>query len=280
MRPGENPKAKIAAIVVLTGASIALAACAGPQRTMSSAYYKVDPAVVSEYAAVETEPFRVPAAPVHQIPPQYFRQVVQTPPNITEPAGTIVVDPQNKFLYLTQAGGTSMRYGIGVGRQGFSWSGEAVIKDKQHWPKWFPPKEMVARDPKAAPYADGMDGGIENPLGARALYLWQGDKDTLYRLHGTAEPLSIGKAVSSGCVRLLNQDIIDLYDRVPLGTRVVVLGGPNEMPVVNGAPVVAGATPAAEPLPGTTASPYKPPVSPAPKQSVTGRASSEPSPII
>jgi lipoprotein-anchoring transpeptidase ErfK/SrfK len=256
------------------GASIALAACAGPQRTAST-NYKVDPAVVAMYAPVETEPFRIPAAPVRKIPPQYYRQVVQTPPSIAEPPGTIVVDPQNKFLYLTQAGGTSMRYGIGVGREGFSWSGEAVIKDKQHWPKWFPPKEMVARDPKAAPYANGMDGGIDNPLGARALYLWQGDKDTLFRLHGTAEPMSIGHAVSSGCVRLLNQDIMDLYERVPLGTRVVVLGGPNATPVENGVPV-AGAAPMGAPLPGTTVSPYEPPVGP----SVTGRASSEPRPII
>jgi lipoprotein-anchoring transpeptidase ErfK/SrfK len=274
-RPERGLGSRVAAVAVLIGTSILLAACAGPQRTTST-NYKVDPAVVAMYAPVETEPFRVPAAPVRKIPPQFYRQVVQTPPNITQPPGTIVVDPQNRFLYLTQAGGTSMRYGIGVGRQGFSWSGEAVIKDKQHWPKWFPPKEMVERDPKAAPYANGMDGGIDNPLGARALYLWQGDKDTLYRLHGTAEPLSIGQAVSSGCVRMLNQDIMDLYERVPLGTRVVVLGGPDSMPVVNGAPVVAGATPATQPLPGTTASPYEPPVGP----SVTGRTTGEPRPII
>jgi lipoprotein-anchoring transpeptidase ErfK/SrfK len=273
-RPQRGLGSKIATVAVLMGVSFALVACAGPQRTTRT-NSKVDPAVVAMYAPVETEPFVVPAAPVRKIPPQYFRQVVQTPPSITQPPGTIVVDPQNKFLYLTQADGTSMRYGIGVGREGFAWNGEAVIKDKQHWPKWFPPKEMVARDPKAAPYANGMDGGIDNPLGARALYLWQGEKDTLFRVHGTAEPLSIGHAVSSGCVRLLNQDIIDLYERVPLGTRVVVLGGPDSMQVINGVPV-AGATPATELLPGVAASPYEPPIGP----SATGRTPGEPRPII
>jgi lipoprotein-anchoring transpeptidase ErfK/SrfK len=254
-RPERGLGSRVAAVAVLIGTSILLAACAGPQRTTST-NYKVDPAVVAMYAPVETEPFRIAAPPIRKIPPQYYRQVVQTPPNIAQPPGTVVVDTQNKFLYLTQADGTSMRYGIGVGRQGFSWSGEAVIKDKQHWPKWFPPKEMVARDPKAAPYAKGMDGGIDNPLGARALYLWQGDKDTLFRLHGTIEPLSIGQAVSSGCVRMLNQDIIDLYNRVPLGTRVVVLGGPETMPVMDGvyAPV-AGAPPPRPPRPRTAAAP-------------------------
>ena len=110
-----------------------------------------------------------------------------------------------------------------IGREGFGWSGGATVGSKQQWPKWFPPPEMVARDPKAAPYANGMEGGINNPLGARALYLYQGKKDTLFRIHGTNEPWSIGQAVSSGCIRLLNQDIIDLYDRVPIGTSVVVL---------------------------------------------------------
>jgi len=139
-----------------------------------------------------------------------------------------VRDPTNRFLYLVENGGQSMRYGIGVGREGFAWSGTAVVHDKQEWPKWFPPPEMVARDPKVAPYANGMEGGIKNPIGARALYLWQGNKDTLFRLHGTNEPSSIGHAVSSGCIRLLNQDIIDLYDRVPTGTKVVVLPTPDE----------------------------------------------------
>ena len=212
-----------------------LVACAGPMRTTSNG--NVDPAVVAMYSQVETEPFRIPAVAVRKIEPQFYRQLVATPPNVTSEPGTIVVDPSSRFLYLVQADGMSMRYGIGVGRQGFSWTGAAVIKDKQAWPKWFPPPEMVARDPRAAPYADGMEGGLDNPLGARALYLYQGEKDTLFRLHGTYEQASIGEAVSSGCIRLLNQDIIDLYERVPLGTKVVVLGGPDTLPPPDGGPV-------------------------------------------
>src|SRR5262249_52899179 len=123
--------------------------------------------------------------------------------------------------------GRAIRYGIGVGREGFAWSGAATVKSKQEWPKWFPPADMMARDPRAAPWADGMPGGLQNPLGARALYLWQGDKDTLYRIHGTNEPWSIGRAGSSGCIRMFNQDVIDLYDRVPEGSRVVVLPAPS-----------------------------------------------------
>jgi lipoprotein-anchoring transpeptidase ErfK/SrfK len=208
----------------------------------SSIYTNVDPAVVAMYAPVETEPFPIPAVPLDKIDPRFYRQVVATPPHIAGEPGTIVVDPANRFLYLLQTDGTSMRYGIGVGRQGFSWTGEAAIKDKQAWPKWFPPPEMVARDSLARAYADGMDGGLENPLGARALYLYQGDKDTLYRIHGTNEPESIGRAVSSGCIRLLNQDIIDLYERVPFGTKVAVLG-PETLPAPGAetlAPGIAG----------------------------------------
>lgn len=167
----------------------------------------------------------IPAVQPGRLDPRYARRVVRTPRYIPNEPGTIVVDTSNRYLYLVQADGTSRRYGIGVGREGFAWSGEATIKNKQRWPQWIPPKDMVARDPAAAEWANGMPGGrLDNPLGARALYLYQGNKDTLYRLHGTADAHSIGKAVSSGCVRLLNQDVIDLYDRVPLGTKVVVLG--------------------------------------------------------
>jgi len=188
----------------------------------------VPPAVRAMYAAVNEEPNHIPTVNLAKINARYYRQEVPTPPEIKEKPGTIVVDPTNRFLYLVENGGQSMRYGIGVGREGFAWSGTAVVHDKQEWPKWFPPPEMVARDPKVAPYANGMEGGIKNPIGARALYLWQGNKDTLFRLHGTNEPSSIGHAVSSGCIRLLNQDIIDLYDRVPTGTKVVVLPTPDE----------------------------------------------------
>jgi lipoprotein-anchoring transpeptidase ErfK/SrfK len=187
----------------------------------------IDPKIKAMYAAVDETPNHIPTVDVTKIDPKYYRQEVSTPVSFTETPGTIVVDPQNRFLYLVEADGQSLRYGIGVGREGFAWSGTAVIHEKTLWPKWFPPREMVARDPRTAPFADGMDGGIENPLGARALYLWQGSKDTLFRLHGTNEPASIGHALSSGCVRLLNQDVIDLYNRVPVGTKVVVLKAPD-----------------------------------------------------
>jgi lipoprotein-anchoring transpeptidase ErfK/SrfK len=199
-----------------------LAGCASPPLNQN-----VPPAVRAMYSSVDETPYHVPTVNLAKIDARYYRQEVPTPPTIKQPAGTIVVDPQNRFLYLVEADGQSMRYGIGVGRDGFAWSGTAVVHNKSAWPKWFPPPEMVARDPKVAPYANGMDGGIKNPIGARALYLWQGNKDTLFRLHGTNEPSSIGHAVSSGCIRLLNQDIIDLYDRVPVGTKVVVLTTPD-----------------------------------------------------
>jgi lipoprotein-anchoring transpeptidase ErfK/SrfK len=143
-------------------------------------------------------------------------------PGIPNEPGIIVVDPKNRFLYFVEQNGLAVRYGVGVGRQGFAWSGTASIHHAGKWPKWFPQADMVKRDPKTAQFAGGMPGGLDNPLGARALYLFQGDRDTLYRIHGTNDPSSIGKAVSSGCIRLFNQDIVDLYNRVPEGTKVIV----------------------------------------------------------
>ncbi len=133
--------------------------------------------------------------------------------------GTIIVDPRAHQLTLVQEGGRARRYGVGVGKQGFSWSGTATVNSKQAWPDWYPPKEMIARSPKLAGEVDklqsglGVSGGLRNPLGARAMYLWQGNKDTLFRIHGTLEPFSIGKSVSSGCIRMINQDAIDLFSR-------------------------------------------------------------------
>jgi lipoprotein-anchoring transpeptidase ErfK/SrfK len=142
-------------------------------------------------------------------------------PNPTkEPAGTIVIDTSSRHLYLVQPGGGAIQYGIGVGRQGFTWKGVARVGRKTEWPRWIPPKDMLQRRPDLP---EEMDGGLDNPLGARALYLFQGNKDTLFRIHGTNEPDSIGKAVSSGCIRMMNADAIDLYERVKVGTRVVVL---------------------------------------------------------
>lgn len=158
---------------------------------------------------------------VPALEPKYRRQIVGYAGS--EPAGAIVVDPHRRFLYLVLQNGRALRYGVGVGRQGFSWSGRATIRRKAQWPTWTPTSRMIERNPELARWAGGMPGGPDNPLGARALYLYQGKRDTLYRIHGTNEPWSIGRAVSSGCIRLLNGDITDLYVRVPLGTPVLVL---------------------------------------------------------
>jgi lipoprotein-anchoring transpeptidase ErfK/SrfK len=148
---------------------------------------------------------------------EYRHQIVAYP--TSEPAGTIVIDTAHKFLYLTMGGGKAMRYGIGVGRQGFTWSGVETISRKAEWPDWIPPKEMVARQPYLPRW---VSGGPGNPLGARAMYLG----NTEYRIHGTNDPSTIGKNVSSGCIRLENSEVEDLYSRVNVGTRVIVL--PND----------------------------------------------------
>jgi lipoprotein-anchoring transpeptidase ErfK/SrfK len=180
----------------------------------------------SLYAPVD-DLYPVPGVDLSRINPAYLRRVV--PYETAEAPGTIVVDPRAHYLYLVQGDGTALRYGVGVGRSGFGWSGSATIKDKQEWPDWYPPKEMFDRQPELMeqmgelPGGPGMPGGPGNPLGARALYLWQGNKDTLYRIHGTFEPWTIGTSVSSGCIRMINQDVMDLYNRTPVGTKVVVL---------------------------------------------------------
>lgn len=179
------------------------------------------------YARVDGEPFPIPAVRLSDIGAQYLRTVVTY--GTSEAPGTIVIDPRNHFLYFIQGGGRAIRYGVGVGREGFGWSGVATIHDKQEWPDWYPPKEMLARQPElkremsALEGGLGMPGGPGNPLGSRAMYLWQGSQDTLYRIHGTVEPWTIGKSVSSGCIRMINQDVIDLYQRAQLGAKVVVL---------------------------------------------------------
>ena len=137
-----------------------------------------------------------------------------------QPAGTLTINTRERKLYLSEGNGRALQYGIGVGRQGFAWKGEAAIGRKSFWPGWTPPPEMIDRQPGLPRH---MEGGMENPLGARALYLFHGKKDTLFRIHGTNEPNSIGKAVSSGCIRMLDSDVIDLYGRVAKGTPVVVL---------------------------------------------------------
>ncbi len=138
--------------------------------------------------------------------------------------GTIVIDPRNRFLYLIEKPGVARRYGIGVGRAGLAFRGSAVVGRKAKWPSWRPTNNMIRRQPrKYARFAGGVPGGPSNPLGARALYLYRSGKDTFYRIHGTNMPSSIGRAVSNGCIRMLNAHVKDLYNRVPVGARVVVL---------------------------------------------------------
>ncbi len=140
------------------------------------------------------------------------------------PPGKIVVDPRNRFLYLVEQPGLARRYGVGVGRAGLAWKGAAVVGRKAKWPRWQPTKNIIRREPhKNAQYADGVPGGPGNPLGARALYLYRNGRDTMYRIHGTNEPSSIGRAVSNGCIRMLNSHAKDLYRRVPVGAEAIVL---------------------------------------------------------
>ncbi|WP_428976945.1 L,D-transpeptidase [Faunimonas pinastri] len=190
------------------------------------------------YAANPNEPFPVPAINLSKVDPQFLRREVDY--QTDQPVGTIVIDPHAHYLYLVEPNGRAIRYGVGVGKAGFAWSGIATIKTKQHWPDWYPPKEMYERQPELKSHMSqlqsglGVPGGPRNPLGARAMYLWQNNKDTLYRIHGTLEPWTIGKSVSSGCIRMINQDVMDLYERVPENTEVVVVPSSGVIPLANG----------------------------------------------
>ncbi|NKK75972.1 L,D-transpeptidase family protein [Rhizobium leguminosarum bv. viciae] len=155
------------------------------------------------------------------VDPRYRRQEVAY--TGSEPPGTIVVDTASRYLYFVEADGLATRYGVAVGEEGLSFKGEATIGYKAEWPSWKPTNDMIQRKPRLAKYADGVPGGPLNPLGAAALYLYQGGQDTLFRLHGTNARWSIGRAVSNGCIRLTNANIVDLYSRARVGTRVVVI---------------------------------------------------------
>ena len=159
-----------------------------------------------------------PVAPRRIINPKYLPTVIAY--DTAEKPGTIIIDPHARYLYHIQEGGKAKRYGVGVGRQGFGWSGSVKIGRKAEWPRWTPPAAMRKRQPDLPA---SVDGGLNNPLGARALYLFDNGRDTLYRIHGSNEPWTIGQAVSSGCIRMRNEDVIELYSRVGVGTRVIVL---------------------------------------------------------
>jgi lipoprotein-anchoring transpeptidase ErfK/SrfK len=202
--------------------SLFLAACSqtvAPEFGLDSA--GIEPHAAALYHALPNEKFAIPAVTSEDFDPKYVRRRVRY--TTSYPAGTVVVAPDAKFLYLVMENGEALRYGIGVGREGFGWSGTAEVARKSQWPTWTPPAQMIGRQPELEKYRKGMEPGLGNPLGARALYLFQNGRDTLYRIHGTNEPSSIGQNVSSGCIRLLNQDVVDLFGRVPVGARVVVL---------------------------------------------------------
>ena len=153
--------------------------------------------------------------------PQYQAQVVSFP--TAEAPGTVVIDTQAKFLYYVLKDQLAIRYGVGVGKDGFGWSGTVRVGTKQEWPSWTPPAEMIKRRPELVEYAGGMPGGPDNPLGARALYLFDGGRDTMFRIHGTNEPWSIGQNVSSGCIRMLNEHVTELHRMVRIGAKVIVM---------------------------------------------------------
>lgn len=205
---------------ILGGVSLSALALSGCDETYVGSEAP-DPTVL--YRAMPEERFPVPAIDPSKVHPGYYRTVVKDPTGL-EP-GTIYVDTKNYYLYLVAEDQLAMRYGVGLGKAGFGWSGEAVIGYKREWPRWFPPKEMIAREPHLEKYSfenGGMPPGLKNPLGARALYIYQDGVDTLYRLHSSSEVYSIGRAVSSGCVRMLHQDVIDLYNRVNVGAKIIV----------------------------------------------------------
>jgi len=173
------------------------------------------------YGAVDDKKFQIPAVDVSKIDPKFWRKTLRF--ESKEAPGTIIVDPGNYYVYRIEGDNMATRYGANVGRQGFLWSGDAYVGRKAEWPIWTPPAEMIKRQPEAAKYAGGMKPGLDNPLGARTLYLYQNGRYTLYTIYSTSDPETIGTNLTSGCTGLVTQDMMDLYDRTPVKTKVVVL---------------------------------------------------------
>ncbi len=224
---------------VALGAAAGLAACARPEVepvTRAAVTHSAFPPLPDFYAAITDEPYPIPAIPQGALSPEYWRRQVDNPwPD--HAAGTIVIDPDAAILHFVETPETAMRYGVSVGAAGFAWAGTARLQFCRKWPRWNVPDTMIARKPELAPYSvanGGMDSGPDNPLGARALYLFQNGVDTLYRVHGDAVPQELGQAVSSGCIRMLDQDVIDLHKRAVHGASVIVLAsikptGPSQL---------------------------------------------------
>jgi lipoprotein-anchoring transpeptidase ErfK/SrfK len=213
--------------MLLSALPIALAGCVSNQSMVPSpqlgraAQTAVPPSLAALYAEMPNERFPIPEVDFEEVDPDVLRRVIVY--DGSEMPGTIIVNTREHALLLVMEGGQAMRYGVGVGKEGLAWSGRAIVGRKAEWPRWTPTKDMIAREPeKNARWAGGMEPGLQNPLGARALYLYSNGRDTLYRIHGTNDPSSIGTSVSSGCIRMINQDVIDLYGRVPEGSQVIV----------------------------------------------------------
>lgn len=205
--------------------ALGLAAC-GPSQETAAPAPQLSVEVPEMYQArvdrgPDGEPIQISAVRAAYLTDRNRRQLV--PFNGSEAPGTIVVDPYARVLYHVQSGGQAMRYGVAVGRAGKGFEGRATIARKASWPSWRPTDNMIRTEPELyRQFAGGLSGGQQNPLGSRALYLYQGSRDTYYRIHGTLDPSSIGKATSAGCIRLFNQDVMDLFEQVPTGTQVVV----------------------------------------------------------
>ena len=221
-----------ASVRVLIGAGVLAGLSACVQTTTTStkepAALKAEVPAEGVYLATSDNGFNVPQVPVEKVPDQFERQIVDY--ETTEVPGTIVINPAEKHLYFVTGKGKAIRYGIAVGKSGFEWHGVANITNRKHWPTWTPPPEMIERKPELAKWEKGQPGGPTNPLGARALYLTTNGRDYGYRIHGTPDWWSIGKNASSGCIRMINQDVMDLYNRVPDGAKVIVLTRDGQMP--------------------------------------------------
>lgn len=248
-------------LTAMAAALMALGACVPEGMMMAtSAAPAATPAPpdTTQYAARADNGFAVPAIPVDQVPPQYLRQTVAYTSDFAP--GTIVIDPSQKVLYYVTGPKSAVRYGIAVGKEGFGWSGEANVAEKKLWPTWTPPKEMIARKPELAKWEAGQPGGPTNPLGARAIYLNTNGVDYGYRIHGTPEWKSIGTNASSGCIRMFNQDVMDLYSRVQGGERVIVLTSTGAMPTQLTLPPKPKVAAAPKPAAAPPAEPEMPPL--------------------
>ena len=265
--------------ILVTALCTGLAACV-PGTTTGTPSLAAPPIGKTDdaaYVARKDGAFTLPAIDVAKVPTQFRRQSVAFATD--EAPGTIIINPASRVLHLVTGKNKAIRYGIAVGRAGFEWSGVAVVSERKQWPTWTPPPEMIARKPELAKFEKGQPGGLTNPLGARALYLTSNGVDYGYRIHGTPEWQSIGSNASSGCIRMINQDVIDLFDRVPSGAKVIVLNADGSMPSGLKLPPPAPKIKKAAPAVVKVAKPVLPAVPTAPPLSTTLIAPASPLPV-